>query len=275
MAFSLRNRAGLIPAYFSPERNFPISLSHVVANGVFKRPCTQIGPYYVRSIDDCGYFERVRIRDIKYPLYWPKAVDHYELYKSCTDCLCPTHWHHYEAPETTLEKGETAVDCGAAEGIFALSVLERAGKVAVFEPWEGFEDCLRATFRDRATICKQALGKSRRTAYLSGGSLYGIVNDSGGTGISVTTLDAFRAEFGPIHFIKADVEGSEHDLLEGAKETILADKPKIAMTAYHEQNDWQHMLRLIRSVVPQYKYRVKGLSYNGNRVRPVMLHAWV
>jgi FkbM family methyltransferase len=271
----LANRLGLLPAYFSRDRNFEIPLLHVIANGVLKQTCTRIGPHYVVSIVDRGHLEEVRLRDIESPLYWPKEISHYELYKSCTDCLCPTHWHHYEVPETTVEAGENVADCGAAEGIFALSVADRAGKISVFEPWNGFSESLHMTFGDRAVICNQALGKSCRTAYLSGSNLYGTVNESSGVGISVTTLDEFRRTFGPINFIKADVEGSEHDLLEGAKEIILADRPKIAMTTYHVENDWEYMLKLVRKIVPAYKYRVKGLSYNGGKARPTMLHMWM
>lgn len=272
---ALSDRLGLIPAYFSRHRTFPIGFTHVIANGVFKPTCTQIGPHYVTYIKDAGLLEEVGIRDIESPLFWPKQIDHFELYKSCTDCLAATHWHHYEEPETTVDAGETVVDCGAAEGIFALSVLDRAGKVAIFEPWEGFSESLQRTFGDRAVIRQQALGKETRDAYLSGDTLYGVVNETEGAKISITRLDDFRASFGPVNLIKADVEGSEHDLLEGARETIFADKPKIAMTCYHMQNDWQYMVGLLRKVVPGYKYRVKGISYNGSRVRPVMLHAWV
>jgi FkbM family methyltransferase len=272
---AISGRLGLIPAYFSRDREFPITLGHVLANGIFKPTCMQIGPHYVTYIKNTGSLEEVGIRDVDIPLFWPKQIDHYELYKSCTDCLAPTHWHHYEVPETSVDQGESVVDCGAAEGVFALSVLRRAGKVAIFEPWEGFRESLQRTFGDRAVIRQQALGKQSCEAYLSGDKLYGVVNGSEGARISVTTLDDFRLEFGPINFIKADVEGSEHDLLQGAQATILADKPKIAMTCYHEQNDWRYMLKLLRRIVPAYKYRVKGISYNGNKVRPVMLHTWV
>jgi FkbM family methyltransferase len=271
----LGHRTGLISAYFSPSRNFPISLPHVFARGVLKRTCRQIGPEYVLGIEDRDDLDEVRLRDIRNPLFWPKAVPRHELYQSCSDCLCPTNWHHYEAPETTVDVGEGVVDCGAAEGIFALSVEGRAGRIGIFEPWEGFSRSLAATFGDRAAIRRQALGRSPRTAHLDGTSLYGVVNDAKGAQISIVTLDEFRAEFGPVNYIKADVEGSEHDLLEGAKETILADRPKIAMTVYHETNDWEQMLRQVRSVVPKYRYRIKGISYNGGKARPVMLHLWI
>jgi len=124
-------------------------------------------------------------------------------------------------------------------------------------------------------IRRQALGKARQTACLDGTSLYGIVNDTKGAKISITTLDEFRRGFGPVNDIKVDVEGSEHDLLEGARETILADRPKNAVTVYHETNDWEQMLRLVRGVVPEYRFRIKGISYNGGKAQPVMLHFWV
>lgn len=270
----ISNRTGLIAGYLSRDRHFPISFPSVLLDGVFQKTCTQIGPRYVLSITDRGDLEEVRLRDIPGPLFWPKEVPHYELYKSCTDCLHPPMWHHYEVPETTLERGETAVDAGAAEGIFALSVADRAAKLGIFEPWAGFQRSLHATFGDRAVIRQQALGNSIRTAHLAGDALYGFVSDTEGEPTSVTTLDDFRSSFGPVNFIKADVEGSEHDLLHGARETILADKPKIAITVYHPGNDWEYMLKFVRSIVPAYRYRVKGLSYNAGKPRPVMLHLW-
>src|SRR5262249_19512460 len=126
----------------------------------------------------------------------------------------------------------------------------------------------------RAVVRDQALGKAATSACLSGSSLYGTVNDTQGTPISVTTLDEFREAFGPVNYIKGDVEGSEHDLLHGAKNTILTHKPKISITAYYIGNDWEHIVNLVRSVVPQYRFRIKGLSYNGGTARPVMLHMW-
>lgn len=272
---ALANRTGLISAWLSRGRNFRISLPEVIGSGILQKTCSRIGPAYVESIVDRGALEEVRLRGIADPLFWPKAIDHWELYKSCADCLYPPHWHHYEVPETTVAPGENVVDCGAAEGIFALSVARRAGRLAVFEPWIGFRGSLHATFGDRAVIREQALGSHVHSARLAGDSLYGIVNQTSGDPIEVTTLDTFRAGFGPVNFIKADVEGAEHDLLAGARETLLADRPKVAITCYHIGNDWEHMLRLARSVVPGYRYRVKGLTYNGRRARPAMLHLWV
>src|SRR5579862_7554437 len=271
----IANRTSLLTAYFSPQRNFPISLTEVIRNGLLQKTGARIGPTYLLSVADRGSLQELKLRGIPDPLFWPKQLDRWELLKCCTECLYPPHWHHYEAPETTVEQGENVVDCGAAEGLFALSVARRAGKLALFEPWSGFRESLHATFGSRAVVLEQAVGSRSHTARLKGGVLYGVVSETEGDPIQVTTLDEFRPGFGPINFIKADVEGAEHDLLSGARETLLADKPKIAITCYHIGNDWEHMVRLVRSVVPAYQYRVKGLFWSGRKPRPVMLHLWV
>jgi len=61
----LAHRTGLISAYFSPSRNFPISLPQLFARGVLKRTCRQIGPECVLAIADRGELEEVRLRGIR------------------------------------------------------------------------------------------------------------------------------------------------------------------------------------------------------------------
>jgi hypothetical protein len=45
--------------------------------------------------------------------------------------------------------------------------------------------------------------------------------------VEVRTLDSFR--FPDVRFIKADVEGSEREVLDGAKETIARDRPVLLL----------------------------------------------
>ena len=61
----------------------------------------------------------------------------------------------------TVATGDTVLDCGAAEGMFALSVMDRAARLVVFEPWEGFQESLRLTFgsNPRVSVRQQALGE--------------------------------------------------------------------------------------------------------------------
>ena len=50
-----------------------------------------------------------------------------------------------------------------------------------------------------------------------------------------------------IDYLKADVEGFEIDLLEGARGLIARDAPRIAITVYHRANDWRAIRDLRRS----------------------------
>ena len=65
------------------------------------------------------------------------------------------------------------------------------------------------------------------------------------------------------------------DMLRGAENPIKKFRPKMAFTVYHPGNDWREICEFLRSLVPQYSYRIKGISYNQNRTRPVMIHLWV
>jgi len=126
-----------------------------------------------------------------------------------------------------------------------------------------------------ATVVPAALGSCEGTAFLTGNSLYGCISTVNGTPITVTTIDAWakRANL-PVNFIKGDLESYEFEVLKGASASIEADKPRIAFTVYHPGNDWKQMADFLSHLVPEYKFRIKGISYNAGYPRPVMLHAW-
>ena len=64
--------------------------------------------------------------------------------------------------------------------------------------------------------------------------------------------------------IKMDVEGSELDALEGAKQTILNNKPKLAVCLYHKTKDFIDIPNLIHNLVPEYKLYVRHHSFSVN-----------
>jgi FkbM family methyltransferase len=273
----LRNRRDLLRGYFASEKDFPIGFGETLTKGALKLPCTMIGPRYVSRIEEVGEYQRVYFREIHHPLFWPKRLGTFDLYKAATDCLHKEDWHHYEVPETKVQPGDVVLDCGAAEGLFALSVLDRAGQVVIFEPSPDFAGSLRLTFGNasNATVVPAALGSSEGKAFLAGNSLYGFVSNSGGIPIDITTIDAWSVKTNMhVSFVKGDLESHEFEVLKGARTTIQRDRPKIAFTVYHPGNNWREMVGFLSELVPEYRFRIKGLSYNAGRARPVMLHAW-
>jgi len=57
-----------------------------------------------------------------------------------------------------------------------------------------------------------------------------------------------------VTFIKLDVEGAELNALKGAKETIIAHRPKLAVCVYHNPEDIIEIPLYIQSLVPEYKF---------------------
>jgi FkbM family methyltransferase len=270
--------------------------------GVLRPRCTRLGPRWVDAIEavDADWL-RVSLRATPLPLWWPRALPLFDLYKVVTEMFDPADWHRYEVPETTVRPGDTVIDAGAAEGLFCLRALGRAQRCIAFEPASVWGDAMRRTFAGQPVdVVPAALSDRAGTAVLQGSSLYGAIGGSGEGGegadggqsatptaasgppaaaaqpIELLTLDAYCAARPGLRvdYIKADVEGAEEALLRGAAETIRRDRPRIAITVYHPGNDWVRMLALLRSLVPSYAWRTKGFSYNGGVARPVMLHVW-
>ena len=56
-----------------------------------------------------------------------------------------------------------------------------------------------------------------------------------------------------VTFLKMDIEGAELKALEGARKTILANKPKLAICIYHHFRDLWEIPLLIKTLVPEYR----------------------
>jgi FkbM family methyltransferase len=170
------------------------------------------------------------------------------------------------------------LDCGAAEGIFALRVQERSGLLGIFEPLPLFSSSLSCTFSGlgNVKIVSAALGDKSGEAFFEGSSLYGRISDQPTkTVIPITTIDAWAQQQNTrVDYIKGDLEGFEMNVLKGAARVIAVYKPKIAMTMYHSENNWQEALAFVRDLAPDYQYRLKGLAYSGGKAHPVMIHLW-
>jgi hypothetical protein len=79
-------------------------------------------------------------------------------------------------------------------------------------------------------------------------------NPSGTVPLPITTVDAFTAARGiKVDFIKSDIEGMERFLLNGAKETLARDGPKLSIRTYHFYDDRQLLPSIVKKANPKYK----------------------
>lgn len=155
-----------------------------------------------------------------------KIQNLYNLLSKEQDIRSP---HRYLTEQFGFDKGEVLVDVGAAEGNFALSIVEKASRIILFEADKEWIEPLNATFepwKDKVEIVNKFVSN---------------VSDS-----QNTKLDDHISIDGAGTFLKIDVEGAESRLLNGCKRILSEQKPlKVAICTYHKQNDEKDFTELL------------------------------
>src|SRR5581483_6964527 len=153
-----------------------------------------------------------------------------------------------------MRHGATAVDIGANQGFFAFALAELSRRVVCFEPNPDYARFARWMLRGRAEVHAVALAdKTARANFYVPHSDEGLVLHLAGSlkrahhhfktiesyEVEVRTLDDFALT--DVSFIKLDVEGSERDVLEGAR----ADRARAAAAA--DRASFRHARRSRRA----------------------------
>jgi FkbM family methyltransferase len=230
---------------------------------------------YVKSFERDGEYWRVSFRGLADVLYWPSCFDLDSLCEFIDEQFNARNWHQYEVEGTLVDPSDVVFDLGACEGLFALRVARRCRKVIAFEPLSQLQRAMKQTFAafPNVEIVPMAVGQDERSIRFHCAEGASTKTSTGELEILQTSLDAFVTEHGEhIDFLKADIEGAEMAMLEGARETLIRDRPKIAITTYHLFGDSSRFSDFLRSLEVGYRFKAKGINGQGD---PVMLHAWV
>lgn len=86
-------------------------------------------------------------------------------------------------------------------------------------------------------------------------------NSQDGDEIPIYALDSFM-DGRKVTFIKADIEGMEMDLIEGAVQIIKEQKPKIAICVYHLPSDLYKIPQKIKEINSEYRFVLRSHSKN-------------
>jgi FkbM family methyltransferase len=81
------------------------------------------------------------------------------------------------------------------------------------------------------------------------------LGENGACEVRVVALDEDIKE--PITYLKMDIEGAEYAALNGAAEHIRADRPKLAVSLYHSNDDLWRLPKLIHSIMPDYRFYLR------------------
>jgi hypothetical protein len=139
--------------------------------------------------------------------------------------------HRYETKDYTVKAGDVIADIGTAEGIWALSNVEIAGKIYLFECEQKWVEALQKTFepwKEKVVITNKYVSNTNSKR-------------------EVTLDEFFKDEI--INCIKADIEGYEISLLEGSK-TLFSknDDLTLFLCTYHKEGDDKKLKKMLESM---------------------------
>lgn len=189
------------------------------------------------------------------------------------DLVLPELWDNYdridegpyEVDNVRLEKDDIVFDCGANIGIFSAIARQKGCKVYAFEPMPAaikYLQELQLFLKEGLQICPYALSDRSGEADfhvqnfdLLGASLLknnNIIDQD--YVVKMISIDEFVRTNGikKVDFIKADIEGSERDMIWGAREVIKKYAPKLSICTYHLADDKQILEGRIKEINPNY-----------------------
>lgn len=135
--------------------------------------------------------------------------------------------------------------------IFPYAVADKAGEITFYET-ESQDSCFVPDFRETtAIICP---------------------NPKDAITVNTVAIDDVISSNDNIRYIKMDIEGAEYQALVGAKQTIIKNRPGLAISIYHNPADYYRLAELILEYVPDYKLAVR---HHKNLHVDTVLYAWI
>ena len=134
------------------------------------------------------------------------------------------------------------------------------GKIYAFEPMSNMCGVIQKRVENknvpRVEILNNAAWNRKEEIYFKEEGA-GSCMDSNGE-ITVQGLDIDSAvNDEKVTFIKMDIEGSELKALEGAKNTIINNRPRLAICIYHKPMDVIEIASYLLELIPEYKFYIR------------------
>lgn len=178
----------------------------------------------------------------------------------------------YELDQVQLEYGDVVLDCGANIGIFSTYAASQGCNVYAFEPTPATITILeknKELYPENFHIVPKAVsdenGMITFYCYGDANSINSVIDSTSQYSshyklsheikVPTVTLDSFvkEANLQRIDFIKADIEGSERQMLKGARNILKTYAPKLSICTYHLPDDKEVLEQLILDANPNYR----------------------
>ncbi len=160
-----------------------------------------------------------------------------------------------------LSDREVFVDGGGYTGDTSQAFCRRTGgheAIYLFEPDTGNMNHARENLSSVPNVTFIPFGLSDKrgeTRFSAGSGSASSISEQGETVIQLTTID--RAVDRPVSYIKLDLEGHDLAALQGAREHICADHPKIAVAVYHQADHFLAIPEYVLSLRSDYDLHLR------------------
>jgi len=159
------------------------------------------------------------------------------------------------------------IDCGAFNGD-TVEALAHAGyefdAIAAFEPDpDNFVALATRARRHGPAFCFPCgvASSTRMVRFQAGDGMGSREAAEGNMVIQCVAIDDALGGFLPT-YVKMDIEGTELDALEGARKTIAATRPSLAIALYHQPEHLWEIPLMIASWGLGYRLEIRGHAYN-------------
>lgn len=167
------------------------------------------------------------------------------------------------------QSDEVFVDAGAFDGKNLFDFHEWTGGkykgIYAFEPLEHMYNEIDRKIEknnvSRAKIFHNAAWNKREKLFFSISGPGSHINDNGNVVVDGVDIDSVVKDE-KVTFIKMDIEGSELAALEGARNTIVNNCPRMAICIYHRPMDVLEIASYILELVPEYKFYIRNYASN-------------
>lgn len=190
----------------------------------------------------------------------------------CRNRVVPNRY--FDSSIIHLTDHESFVDCGAYNGdsiygfIDALhdQNIDTYNDIFAFEPDSNNYKMLQQNCRELPNVTyinKGAYDEVTTLHFNEGQNKSSNIDDHGTSVIKTTLIDNIVGNR-PVTFIKMDIQGAEEAALKGARQTIISNRPRLAVCLSHRPQDLYLIIEYLESLSLSYKYylRMQGAKYS-------------
>lgn len=194
-----------------------------------------------------------------------KQIPQANIWKPAWKVLVASNSEQYFDVFEPMEE-EIFVDCGAYDGEttkqFKKWSKDDASRSYIFEPIKAQYEFVknrvdRGELVNCEAFCAAVWNRNETLTFKENTSGSGIVCDEG-VFVDAVLLDEVIKD--KVTFIKMDIEGAELEALEGAKNTILKYRPRLAICLYHKPSDIFTIPAKLLELVPDYRFIIRHYS---------------